>query len=69
MNVCPVCVIFWERNNQYIQFISMLTKIKINQRGASDCVANFSVLSNPADAQNASCLGLCGKDMCPKSYA
>ena len=40
-----------------------------NQRGASDSVANLSALSNPADAQNVSCLGLCGRDICPKSYA
>ena len=24
-------------------------------------------LSNPADAQNVSCLGLCSRDICPKS--
>ena len=41
----------------------------VNQRGASDSVAGFSELSNPADVQNASCLGLCGKDICPKRYA
>ena len=28
----------------------------------------ISVLLNPADAQNVSCLGLCGRDICPKSY-
>ena len=33
--------------------------------GASDCVANFSALSNPADAQNVSCLELCGRDIKP----
>ena len=37
--------------------------------GASDSLANFSALSNPADAQNVSCLGLCGRDVCPKNYA
>ena len=41
----------------------------INQRGASDRVANFSVLSNPVDAQNVSCLGLCGRVICSKKYA
>ena len=40
-----------------------------SQRGAPDSVANFSSLSNPADAQNVSCLGLCGRDISPKSYA
>ena len=35
----------------------------------SDSVANFSALSNPADAQNVSCLVLYGRDICPKSYA
>ena len=39
------------------------------QCGASDSDANLSALSNPADAQNVSCLGLCGRDICPKSYA
>ena len=38
-------------------------------RGASDSVTDSSVISNPADAQNVSCLGLCGRDICPKSYA
>ena len=28
-----------------------------------------AMLSNPAGAQNSSCLGLCGRDICPKSYA
>ena len=42
--------------------------IKIaSQRGASDSVTNYSVLPNPAGAQNVSCLGLCGRDICPKS--
>ena len=40
-----------------------------SQRGASDNVAYFPALSNPADAQNISCLGLCDRDICPKSYA
>ena len=29
----------------------------------------FLMLSNTADAQNVSCLGLCGRDICPKSSA
>ena len=42
-----------------------------NQREASDSVTGSLslVVSNPADAQNISCLGLCGRDVCPKSYA
>ena len=40
-----------------------------NQREVSDKVANFSVLSNPADGQNVSCLALCDRDICPISYA
>ena len=36
-------------------------------RGASDSITDSSVLSNPADAQNVSCLGLCGRDICPKA--
>ena len=39
------------------------------QRGASDNITDFSMLSNPAGAQNISCLGLCGRDICPKSNA
>ena len=42
---------------------------KCEKRGASDSVTDSSVLSNPADAQNVSCLGLCGRDICPKSSA
>ena len=30
----------------------------VSRRGASDSVTDSSVLSNPADAQNVSCLGL-----------
>ena len=40
-----------------------------SRRGASDNVTDFSVLSNPADAQNVSCLGLFGRDICPKTSA
>ena len=36
--------------------------------GASDSVAYFSALSNPADPHIVSCLGLCGRDIYPKSY-
>ena len=46
----------------------MLSKYD-SRRGASDSVTDTSVLSNPADAQNVSCLGLCGRDICPKSSA
>ena len=46
-----------------------LMTIIASQRGTSDSVAYFSVLSNPADAKNVSCLGLCGRDICPNSYA
>ena len=34
-----------------------------------DSVTDSSVLSNPADAQNVSCLGLCDRDICPKNSA
>ena len=40
-----------------------------SRRGASDSVTDSSVLSNPVDAQNVSCLGLCGRNICPKSSA
>ena len=41
----------------------------VSQHGASDSVANFSALINPADVQNVSCLRLCGRHVCLKSYA
>ena len=39
------------------------------QSRASDGITNSSMLSNPADAQNVSYLGLCGRGICPKSSA
>ena len=38
-----------------------------NRHGASDSFTDSSVLSNPADVQNVSCLGLCGRDICSKN--
>ena len=32
-----------------------------SQRGASDSFTDSSMLSNPAEAHNVSCLGLCGR--------
>ena len=32
-------------------------------------VTDVLVLSNPSGAQNVSCLGLCGRDFRPKTYA
>ena len=40
-----------------------------SRRGASDSVTDFSALSNPVDAQNVSCLGLCARDICPKNFS
>ena len=40
-----------------------------SRRGVSDSVTDSSVLSNPAEAHNVSCLGLCGRDICSKSSA
>ena len=37
-------------------------------RGASDSVTDSSVLSNSADTQNVSCLGLSGTIIFPKTY-
>ena len=50
---------------------SKIKKIKknIDRRGDSDSVIDSSVFSNPADAHNVCCLGLCGRDICPKSSA
>ena len=35
----------------------------------SNSITDSSMLSSPADAQNVSCLGLWGRDICPKSSA
>ena len=35
---------------------------------ASDSVDNFSVTSNLANAQNVSCLELCGRVICPRTF-
>ena len=40
-----------------------------SRRGTSDSVNDSSVLSNPANAQNASYLGLYSRDICPKGWA
>ena len=40
-----------------------------SQRGVFDSITDSSVVSNPADAQNVSCMGLCSRDICPKSSA
>ena len=51
-----------------VQFQNMLMYILIaSRRGAYDSVTDSSVLSNPADTQNVSCLGHCGWDICPKT--
>ena len=39
-----------------------------SQCKASDSVTVFPVLSNPDGAQNVSCQGLFGREVCPKSY-
>ena len=46
----------------------MITPDFASQRGICDSVTDISVLSNPASAHNISCLGLCDKDICSKSY-
>ena len=50
-------------------FISVALYSFASRRGSSDSVTDSSVLSNPLDAQNVSCLGLCGRDICPRSSA
>ena len=52
-----------------IIFLFYLLYDVASRRGASGSVTDSSVLSNPADAQNVSCLGLCGRDIRPKSSA
>ena len=50
-------------------FISTINIYFACQRGASNSVTDSSVLSNPVDAQNVSCQGFCGRDICPKNSA
>ena len=38
----------------------------IEECRASDNGTDFSEFSNPADAQNDSCMGLCGRGICSK---
>ena len=58
-------VVFFLRNKFSISKVHNNT----SWREASDSETNSSMLSNPADAQNVSCLGLCGRNICPKSSA
>ena len=44
-------------------------KCSVSQRGVSDSVTESSLISKPADAQNVSYLGLCGRYICPKRSA
>ena len=39
-----------------------------SQRETFDCITDFSVFSNPINVQTISCLGLCGRDTCPKNF-
>ena len=51
--------------NSEINFnFSFLLKLTYSQHGASDSVTDISVLSNLTDAENAFCLGLCGRYIC-----
>ena len=43
-----------------VKNLSQFLSQTLSQRGASDSIANFSALSNPADSQNVFRLGLCG---------
>ena len=49
-----------------LNIFNSLPIMNASQYGTSDSFANFSALSNPSDTQNVSCLGLCGRDICPK---
>ena len=45
--------------SKVLQWIDKYFKVLMHsQRGVSDGVTDFSILSNPAGAQNVSCLGL-----------
>ena len=46
-----------------------LLDVFASRRGASDSITDSSVISRPVDAQNVFGLGLCGRDICPKSSA
>ena len=49
--------------------LNIYKNLNIQNCGASDSVTDSSVLSNPTDAQNVFCLGLCSRDIYPKSSA
>ena len=65
---CNYQLLYWNYDNISL-IMNLNDHVYASQRKASDSAANFSALSNPADAQNVSCLGLCDRDICPKSYA
>ena len=50
-------------------YASLPMKDFASWRGVSDSITDSSMLLSPADAQNVSCLGLCGRDICPRSSA
>ena len=64
----------WYSNvkNILLEILIITLKVKYlqinNQGGVSEDISDFSVFSNPADAQNASCLGLCDRNICPKNF-
>ena len=57
------------KNIQQIFYQKINCNFFASQRWGSDSVTDSSVLSNPAEAQNVSCLGLYGRDICTKSSA
>ena len=59
---------FFEKG-KYLYFILLISNNIIYENVASDSVTDSLVLSKSANAQNHSCLGLCGRDICPKSSA
>ena len=50
-------------------FLSQSHHNQTSPRGASESVTDFSLISTPADAQNVSCQGLYGRDICQKNSA
>ena len=56
----------WASKNLNSYVLLKIDNYNASRHGASDSVTDSSVLSNPTDAQNVSCLRLCGRDICPE---
>ena len=69
-NFPPIIFYIWRQSYVFLVWVFLwLKKQEIKSLFSPVSVEHFSMLSNSADAQYVSCLGLCGRDICPKNYA